>query len=240
VVKILCKSRAWNDEIDKGIKKWFSDFSDWLMNSKIGKGAAKRLNNHATFYVAQLATYLEFSGRTGEARNLIKTFADTTFQNSILESGEQPMESKRTKPFHYQSFNLEALTYIALLSKNINGINLWETKTKYGTTIQNAIDYMISLAGRGVGEEDITTLLPALYKSRDHYGDESGRYTNEINKILKKTNGASEWWTVYSPKSVSDNNPCCLDMENSGAVLLGTSLYGFLSLSLGIFFAFLI
>ena len=117
----------------------------------------------------------------------------------ILKSGEQPKESNRTRPYHYQCFNLEALTYIAILSQNINGTNLWETKTKHGATIQNAVDYLISKVNED-GKEDKTVLLPALYKARDHYGD-NGKYADTIIKLLKKTAGVSKWWTVYSPKS---------------------------------------
>jgi len=83
---------------------------------------------------------------------------------------EQPMESRRTKPYHYQCFNLEALTYIALLSQ----------KNK---SIQNAVDYLITLTNQNAGQEDKATFLPSLYKAR------------EINLV---NNGASELWTVYS------------------------------------------
>ncbi|RGB25967.1 alginate lyase-domain-containing protein [Rhizophagus diaphanus] len=250
-VRILEKSRAWNDNIDKGIRNWISDFSNWLMNSNLGKQAFKRSNNHATFYVAQLATYLEFSGRIDEARNLIRKFSETTFQNMILKSGEQPMESKRTKPYHYQCFNLEALTYIALLSQKINGTNLWEIRTKDGATIQNAVDYLIPLKNQDAGQEGESILLPALYKARDYYGDQSGKYANTISKFLKTTNGASEWWTIYSPKSLRDGNVKNSNgksynydnydsySENSATSLFGTSLYAMLSFGLGVFFMFL-
>ncbi|EXX79770.1 Irc3p [Rhizophagus irregularis DAOM 197198w] len=250
-VRILEKSRAWNDNIDKGIRNWISDFSNWLMNSNLGKQAFKRSNNHATFYVAQLATYLEFSGRIDEARNLIRKFSETTFQNMILKSGEQPMESKRTKPYHYQCFNLEALTYIALLSQKINGTNLWEIRTKDGATIQNAVDYLIPLKNQDAGQEGEAILLPALYKARDYYGDRSGKYANTISKFLKTTNGASEWWTIYSPKSLRDGNVKNSNgksynydnydsySENSATSLFGTSLYAMLSFGLGVFFVFL-
>jgi hypothetical protein len=187
--------------------------------------------------VAQLATYLEFSGRLEEARNLIKEFAGTTFKNMIRQSGEQPMESSRTKPYNYQWFNLEALTYIALLSQQINGINLWETKTKEGATIQNAVDYLIPLS------DDETILLSALYKARDYYGDQSGKYFKYIDKLLNKKNGASEWWTIYSPKSLnggnivnSDDEPYNYELENSATSLFGNSLFGIFSFCLGIFF----
>ncbi|CAG8555342.1 7611_t:CDS:2 [Funneliformis mosseae] len=231
-IKILEKSSAWSDYVEKGLRKWFSDFSNWLMNSELGKGVAKRSNNHATFYIAALATYLDFAGRTDEAKNVIKTFVDTTFQDTILKSGEQPKESKRTKPFHYQCFNLEALTYIAILSQKINGINLWETKTKFGGTIQNAVDFLVDLVDKGKVKEVESVLLPSLYKSRDYYGDKSGKYSKILNKLLQETDGAIEWWTVYSPKSLEGIK------TGSASALLGSSLYGIFGLILGIFFAF--
>ncbi|CAI2172801.1 4992_t:CDS:10, partial [Funneliformis geosporum] len=219
-IKILENSKAWNDNVNKGLRKWFSDFSDWLINSELGKGAAERSNNHATFYIAQLATYLDLSGRTEEAKNVIKTFVDITFQNTILKSGEQPKESKRTKPFHYQCFNLEALTYIAKFSLRIDGINLWEAKTKFGGTIQNAVDFLVDLIENGKVKEDETVLLPALYKSRDYYGDKSGKYSKILNRLLQKTDGATEWWTIYSPESLEG-----VPKTGSASALLGSSSY---------------
>ncbi|GBB95833.1 hypothetical protein RclHR1_02620024 [Rhizophagus clarus] len=200
-IRILTNSNTWNhnDNIDKGVKTWFANFSNWLMKSELGKNESNAENNHATFYVAQLATYLNFTGRTKDANDLIGKFANTTFKDMILESGEQPKESSRRKPYHYQCFNLEALTYIAIFSQKINGTtNLWETKTKYNATIQNATDYLIHLNST----EDKTVLLPALYKVRDYYGDKFGVYADTMIKLLKETAGDSKWWTVYSPKSL--------------------------------------
>ncbi|RIA90216.1 hypothetical protein C1645_738023 [Glomus cerebriforme] len=74
VHKILLHTNKCSFNSYKVICCFFEDFAE--------KQTVKT-NNHAIFYVAQLATYLEFS-RTAEARNLIETFANTTFQNMIL------------------------------------------------------------------------------------------------------------------------------------------------------------
>lgn len=50
-----------------------------------------------------------FLGDKAGAIQTLTSFFEGSFLNQIASSGEQPMECVRTRPWHYRSFNLEAL-----------------------------------------------------------------------------------------------------------------------------------
>lgn len=58
-------------------------------------------------------------GDISGATNTLHHFFNTAFQDQIAQSGEQPFEAIRTRPFHYRGFNLEALIVRKPESKNI-------------------------------------------------------------------------------------------------------------------------
>ena len=50
-----------------------------------------------------------YIGDAQGARNVLKTYLSKQFKDQIAKSGEQPFEAKRTRPYHYRAFNLEAM-----------------------------------------------------------------------------------------------------------------------------------
>lgn len=66
-------------------------------------------SNHLSFYVNQLAAAKFFVGDTKGAATSLQNYFKDQFPDQIAQSGEQPFESVRTRPFHYRCFNLEAM-----------------------------------------------------------------------------------------------------------------------------------
>lgn len=66
-------------------------------------------SNHYTFYVNQLAAAKLYLGDTEGAQNALKNYFGHQFKDQVAQSGEQPFEAVRTRPYHYRSFNLEAM-----------------------------------------------------------------------------------------------------------------------------------
>ncbi|KAG9302542.1 hypothetical protein G9A89_007246 [Geosiphon pyriformis] len=205
-VEILGRSKSGGKKFLYDMKIWFRQYADWLIQSKFGTGARNAGNNHATFYIVQLATYLAWTGQDAKASRLITSYMNRQFQEQISSSGEQELESGRTRPFHYQYFNLIALTYIARLSVKIPGTpNLWEAKTKEGATIKTAIDFLVK-KGLPKNENSIYFLVP-LYAAKQYYGDNDGKYSKILAKILENDSGVDEWWMLWNPLALVDSGP---------------------------------
>jgi hypothetical protein len=61
------------------------------------------------------------------ALNRVVAFFNTVFPNQIdQKTGNQPLESKRTKPFHYLAFNMQAVTFLANIAESL-GVNVCAT-----------------------------------------------------------------------------------------------------------------
>ena len=66
-------------------------------------------SNHLTFYINQLASTKYLTGDTKGATTALQNYFGNQFLDQISQSGEQPFEAVRTRPFHYRCFNLEAM-----------------------------------------------------------------------------------------------------------------------------------
>src|SRR3982751_5480433 len=124
-----------------GIKKWFADYLAWLTTSKNGIDEREAKNNHGTCWVMQVASFAHLTGNKAlldYARNRFKT---VIVPNQIESDGSLPQELRRTKPYSYSLFNLEALTTIAQILSTPSD-DLWKFKTADGRGIALAMQYM--------------------------------------------------------------------------------------------------
>ncbi|MBC7942437.1 MAG: alginate lyase family protein [Chitinophagaceae bacterium] len=97
----------------RALRRWFADYATWLDTSPLGRDAAAEKNNHGLFYDAQLAAYWLFVGETEKARRLVVDARTRRFAAQIDAQGRMPLELARTRPFHYQTFTLDAATRLA-------------------------------------------------------------------------------------------------------------------------------
>ncbi|CAO3593113.1 unnamed protein product [Absidia cylindrospora] len=108
--------------ISDAITSWFQQYGNWLLTSEIGREEAATKNNHASWYMVQLIMVISTFGLPSTPsstplpaplQDLTCHFLQTTLPQQInMETGDQPLESARTRPFHYLVFNLQALHYI--------------------------------------------------------------------------------------------------------------------------------
>ncbi|PFH54616.1 hypothetical protein AMATHDRAFT_134954 [Amanita thiersii Skay4041] len=174
----------WSSARDDSMSHWISQYIAWLKDSSIGRITASRpkydnTSNHGTFYVAQEAAVQLFTGNRDGAASTLENFFGSIFRDQIAASGEQPFEAVRTRPFHYRCFNLEALIINAKLGDEV-GLDLWSSKSKYGATIQTAVDFAMSVK---VGNEDITELAPHVAAVAAAYGDSKGKYAAFLGRV---------------------------------------------------------
>jgi hypothetical protein len=100
------------DEL-QSLRQWFADYAHWMHTSQLGRDAAASENNHGLFYDAQLVAYWWFIGETQKARQLAFDAQTNRVAAQIDAHGRMPLELARTRPFHYQTFALEAATRLA-------------------------------------------------------------------------------------------------------------------------------
>ena len=102
------------------VRQWFSALADWFLTSDLGKEEAAMFNNHASWYVAQVASFLCFAHRHEEAASIIQERTATLAMQQIDADGKQPHELGRTLSFSYSTYNIMAFTVIESLAHQLS------------------------------------------------------------------------------------------------------------------------
>jgi len=140
-VEVLESSEALTQAENKAIKQWFSDYLDWLTTSKNGIEERDAKNNHGTCWVMQVAEFAKLTGNQELMAYCRDRFKTLLVPNQIATDGSFPQELRRTKPYSYSLFNLEALAAVCqILSTPAD--NLWTFQLADGRGMRKAMEFM--------------------------------------------------------------------------------------------------
>jgi Alginate lyase len=139
--QILEGSAALPSPEAKGIKGWFADYLQWLTTSKNGIEEREAKNNHGTCWVMQVAAFAMLTGNEDLLKYCRDRFRTVLVPHQIAADGSFPEEKRRTKPYGYSLFNLEALATICQILST-PGDNLWTFALPDGRGISKAMEFM--------------------------------------------------------------------------------------------------
>ena len=140
-------------------------------------------SNHGTFYFNQLCALYAFVGDNSSAISELEWFYNNTFPAQINANGDQPLESSRTRPFHYRAYNLAALVANAQIG-DVVGLSpsAWNRTTSAGATILDALNYAIAQNASASDEADAATELnPTIAIIASKFGDPTGKFAAYLN-----------------------------------------------------------
>jgi len=140
-VEILKDSPSLNANDLGGVIQWFNDYLQWMTTSKNGIDEREAKNNHGTCWVMQVAAFAELVGNQDLIAYCRNRFKTVLVPNQIAVNGTFPEELRRTKPYGYSLFNLDAMATICELLST-PGDNLWTFTTSDGRGIGKAVEYM--------------------------------------------------------------------------------------------------
>lgn len=124
-----------------GIKNWFAQYLQWLTTHPYGKDEMNAENNHGTCWVMQVACFAKFTGNEQLMRFCSDRYKKVLLPGQMTKEGSFTRELKRTKPYGYSVFNLDAFATICqILSTKEN--DLWHYKTPDGRSIRTGIDFL--------------------------------------------------------------------------------------------------
>lgn len=101
------------------IKKWYSDFADWMLTSEKGIEEDTEKNNHGTFYDIQLLAIALFTDRKALAKKICDTGYYRRFKMQIEPDGKQPLELARTMALHYSLANIRGYVVYANMALSV-------------------------------------------------------------------------------------------------------------------------
>lgn len=130
-----------NTAVLNGTKRWFSQYLQWLTTHQYGKDEMNAENNHGTCWVMQVAAFAKFTGNTQLMEFCTSRYKNVLLPNQMAADGSLPRELRRTKPYGYSIFNLDAFIMICqILSTKEN--DLWNFTTVDGKSIKKGIDFL--------------------------------------------------------------------------------------------------
>jgi len=142
---LLSGSPALTQQDETGLHKWFSGYLDWLETSKNGHDEADAKNNHGSWFDQQITGIALFLGNKDLARRVGNAAKTKRIAFQIKPDGSEPLELVRTKSFSYSVFNLTALEWLAVESRQA-GVDLWSYRSPEGASIRVDLDYLLPYA----------------------------------------------------------------------------------------------
>jgi len=140
-VGLLTGSKSWTKDDYLAMDAWFTEYLDWLLESKLGKPLAKSGNNHGSWYDVQVITYALFLGEDELAAEFAEAAKQRRVEHFIRPDGSQPAELARTKSWDYSIYNLQALFKVAFLAQHA-GVDLWNYESEDGRSLRGALDFL--------------------------------------------------------------------------------------------------
>ena len=193
-IRMLEGSRSWTKADADRMKQWFSEYLKWLNESTGGKEEAAATNNHGSLYDVQCICIALFTGKTEEAKQILREVGTKRIAVQVEPDGSQPLELARTKAYNYSLLNLEGLIDLATLGERL-GVDVWSFRAPNGASIRKAIDFLIPYT---LGQKKWTwdqiipseygRMIPILQMAARAYNDPS--YADAA-KTLKEKLGVS-------------------------------------------------
>ncbi len=122
------------------VQRWFAAYLTWMTTSKNGIQERDATNNHGTCWVAQVAAFARLTGDAKLTAYCRDRFQTVLIPNQEAPDGSFPQELRRTKPYGYSLFNLDAF---AILTQTLSGSeNLWRWQLPDGRGMAKAVAYM--------------------------------------------------------------------------------------------------
>jgi hypothetical protein len=123
------------------IRAWFGEYVTWLTTHQYGIEERDARNNHGTCWVMQVAEFARYVGRPDLLSFCRERFKTVLVPNQIAADGSFPEELRRTKPYGYSLFNLDALTTTAqILSTPAE--SLWSFELPDGRGLRKAVAFL--------------------------------------------------------------------------------------------------
>ncbi|MDO7851611.1 alginate lyase family protein [Hymenobacter convexus] len=140
-VLVMQAAKGFGAEDLAGIKGWFGQYLSWLTTHPYGKDEMNAANNHGTCWAMQVAAFARLTGNQELLSFCRERYKTVLLPTQMAPNGSFPLETKRTKPYGYSLFNLDAMTMLCqILSDQTD--NLWAYQMPDGRGIRRGIEYL--------------------------------------------------------------------------------------------------
>ena len=124
------------------VRPWFAQYLDWMTNHPYGHDERDAKNNHGTCWTMQVAEFARYAKNAALMALCRERFKTLHVPGQIDPDGSFPLELRRTKPYGYSLFNLEAMAGICQILSSPQD-DLWNFETPDGRGMRKAMEFMV-------------------------------------------------------------------------------------------------
>jgi hypothetical protein len=124
------------------VRAWFAAYLEWMTTHAYGIEERDTKNNHATCWVMQAASFARLTGNAEITQFVRDRFKNVLIPGQVAPDGSFPEELRRTKPYGYSLFNLDAMAAICQLLSTPQD-NLWKFEMSDGRGMRKALEFMV-------------------------------------------------------------------------------------------------
>jgi hypothetical protein len=190
--EILEYSSAWTEELEAGLKAWFTHYLNWLRNSGFGQSEMRTSNNHGTWYDVQIVTFAKFTRQEYFAKEYLENITLKRLNRQIAFTGRQKHEIRRSRPAHYSIFNLSGWMELAGYGEEL-GVDIINRTSVMNPGLQGALRRLVRMISQTgleqvhnpVDQTDSDRLyLDILIRARNLYNDSI--YADEMMRVFEE------------------------------------------------------
>tara|TARA_S200000501_G_scaffold221719_1_gene207965 strand:- start:142 stop:1332 length:1191 start_codon:yes stop_codon:yes gene_type:complete len=140
-VKVLEDNGGISTGEAERIKSWFGEFLKWMTTHEYGISEMNWKNNHGTCWAATASSMAVLTENEEVKKLCVDRFKNILLPNQMDDDGSFPLELKRTKPYGYSLFNIDAFFNLAQILYTVED-NLFEYETKDGKSIKKGLEFI--------------------------------------------------------------------------------------------------
>lgn len=125
----------------EAILTWAGHFLDWMTTHPYGIDEMNAKNNHGTCWVVTAAALASLTGNDKVRLMCADRFKTVLLPSQMADDGSFPLEIKRTKPYGYSLFNMDAFCNLAMILSE-KGEDLWAFSTPDGKSLRKGMEYI--------------------------------------------------------------------------------------------------
>ncbi|HWX21084.1 MAG TPA: alginate lyase family protein [Candidatus Binatia bacterium] len=139
---VMSKSPAFPRKDFEAVQAWFRDYLHWLTTHPYGVEERAAKNNHSVCWAMQAAAFGQLAGDQAVLASIRDQFKTNFLAKQMDKDGSFPAELRRTKPYGYSLFVIDAMAGVAQFASTPKD-DLWTFQLPDGRGMKKAMEFIV-------------------------------------------------------------------------------------------------
>jgi hypothetical protein len=138
---VMSKSTAFPKADFEAVQAWFGQYLKWLTTHPYGVEERAASNNHGVCWAMQAAGFAQLVGDQAVLASIRDQFKTNFLAKQMAKDGSFPAELRRTKPYGYSLFVIDAMAGVAQIASTPQD-DLWTFQLPDGRGMKKGMDFI--------------------------------------------------------------------------------------------------